>query len=80
MKDGKRLARLRASRSSVSPDELRTVLSDWGFELVSIHGSHYIYRHSALAEKVSVPYRRPLKPAYVRLALDAIDEVRDERK
>jgi predicted RNA binding protein YcfA (HicA-like mRNA interferase family) len=76
VRDRKRLARLRANKISVSPEELETVLLDWGFELRGGTGSHRVFRHPKLRERVSVPYRRPLKPAYVRLALDAIDRVR----
>jgi predicted RNA binding protein YcfA (HicA-like mRNA interferase family) len=76
MRDEKRLARMRVSRNSVSPEELETVLLDWGFVPNPGHGSHRVFRHPALAEKISIPYRRPLKPAYVRLALAAIDRVR----
>lgn len=76
MKDEKRLARLRAGKASVSPAELAQVLRDWGFELQSVHGSHHVYRHDNLERKVTIPYRKPVKPAYVRLALAAIDEVR----
>ena len=61
----------------MSPEELEAVLTDWGFELQSIKGSHRVYRHPAWRETVSIPYRRPLKPVYVRLALAVIDEVRE---
>jgi predicted RNA binding protein YcfA (HicA-like mRNA interferase family) len=60
----------------VTPQELDTVLRDWGFELQSVAGSHHVYRHLG-GEKLSIPYRRPLKPAYVRLALAAIDRIRN---
>lgn len=75
MKDEKRLARLRQSQASVSPEELESILGDWGFELQSVSGSHRQYRHRT-GEKLSIPYRRPLKPVYVRLALAAIDRAR----
>jgi hypothetical protein len=33
---------------------------------VNIGGSHVVFEHPAVAEAVSVPARRPIKPVYVR--------------
>lgn len=71
----RRVERLRRSQTDVSPEALRTALEGAGFWLERVTGSHWQYRHSALVEKVVVPYRRPVKRAYVRNALEAIDEV-----
>ena len=71
----RRIERLRRSQTDVSPEELRTALGWFGFELERVTGSHWQYRHPALFEKVVIPYRRPVKPVYVRDALKAINEV-----
>ena len=71
----RRIERLRRSQTDVSPEQLRTALEWAGFELVRIMGSHYHYRHPAFPRPLSIPYRRPVKRAYVREALRAIDEV-----
>ncbi len=71
----RRIERLRRSQTDVSPEALRTALEWFGFELERTTGSHWQYWHPALVEKVVVPYRRPVKPVYVRNALKAIDEV-----
>lgn len=71
----RRIERLRRSQTDVSPEQLRTALESVGFTLEGITGSHWRYGHPALQRKLVIPYRRPLKPAYVRDALKAIDEV-----
>ena len=75
MRRERRIERLRRSQTDVSPETLRTALEWFGFELERITGSHWQYRHPTLVEKVVIPYRRPVKRAYVRDALKAIDEV-----
>lgn len=71
----RRIERLRRSQTDVSPEQLRTALESVGFELVRILGSHYHFRHPAFPRLLSIPYRKPVKRAYVRDALRAIDEV-----
>ena len=74
----RRIERLRRSQTDVSPEQLRTALESVGFELVRTQGSHVHYRHPAFPKLVSIPYRRPVKAAYVREALKAIDEVMND--
>ena len=74
----RRIERLRRSQADVSPERLRRVLESVGFELIRSQGSHYHYHHPALLELVSIPYRRPVKPVYVRKALKAMDEVMND--
>jgi predicted RNA binding protein YcfA (HicA-like mRNA interferase family) len=74
-KQDRQLARLRQARNNVRPEELRAVLERYGFELRSVRGSHWIYKHPQLARRLAIPYRRPLKPIYVTQAVHAIDEV-----
>lgn len=71
----RRVERLRRSQTDVSPERLRSALEWAGFTLVRVKGSHYHYRHPALPELISIPYRRPVRRVYVRQALRAIDEV-----
>jgi predicted RNA binding protein YcfA (HicA-like mRNA interferase family) len=74
-KRDRQLERIRRATTDVRPEELRTVLGRYGFELRSVHGSHWIYKHPGLARRLAIPYRRPLKPIYVQQAINAIDEV-----
>jgi acyl-coenzyme A synthetase/AMP-(fatty) acid ligase len=39
-------------------------------------GSHVIFEHPAVAEALSVPARRPIKPIYVMRFVRLIDAVR----
>lgn len=40
-------------------------------------GSHFRIAHSKLAEKLTIPYKRPVKPVYVRHFVAFIDRLRD---
>jgi predicted RNA binding protein YcfA (HicA-like mRNA interferase family) len=39
-------------------------------------GSHVVFEHPRLAEALSVPARRPIKPVYIRRFVALIDAVR----
>jgi hypothetical protein len=39
-------------------------------------GSHVVFEHPAVAEALSVPARRPIKPVYVRRFVRFIDALR----
>ena len=71
----KRLRKLRQNPKNVSFDDLRTVLEDFGFELVRSSGSHHSFNIVIDGEPrlFVVPYRRTVKPVYVREALRLID-------
>jgi hypothetical protein len=38
-------------------------------------GSHYKVAHPRMAEKLTVPYKRPIKPVYIRKLVAFIDAV-----
>jgi hypothetical protein len=39
-------------------------------------GSHYKIAHPSLAEKLTIPYKRPIRPVYIRRLVAFIDAVR----
>lgn len=39
-------------------------------------GSHYKVGHRAVREKLAVPYKRPIKPIYIRRLVALIDQAR----
>jgi hypothetical protein len=41
-------------------------------------GSHYKVGHSRLAEKLTIPSKRPIKAVYIRRLIAFVDKVRDE--
>jgi hypothetical protein len=42
-------------------------------------GSHYKVAHPLMAEKLTIPYKRPIKPVYVRKLVAFIDAVRKKQ-
>ena len=39
-------------------------------------GSHYKIAHPKIAEKLAVPYKRPIKPVYIRMLVAMVDKIR----
>jgi predicted RNA binding protein YcfA (HicA-like mRNA interferase family) len=73
----KRLQRLRQNPKNVSFDELKQVLEDYGFEHVRTAGSHhtFIAQTAGYDWRLTIPFNRPIKQAYVMQALTAIDQI-----
>lgn len=73
----KRLAKLRQNPKTISFAALKQVLEDYGFEHIRTSGSHHTFI-TVIGERdwrLTIPFRRPVKPPYVRAALKAIDEI-----
>lgn len=73
----KRLERIRQNPNNVSLDDLRRVLEDYGLEYRQTVGSHYTFSYILNGESklFVVPFRRPLKPVYVKRAIKLIDQI-----
>jgi predicted RNA binding protein YcfA (HicA-like mRNA interferase family) len=73
----KRLRKLRQNPKNVSLEELSQVLTDFGFWLDTVNGSHHVFRNSLQnkAWKLTIPFRKPVLAIYVKQAIVAIDEV-----
>lgn len=41
-------------------------------------GSHYKVAHPRIAEKLTIPFKRPIKPIYIRKLVAFIDAVRSQ--
>jgi hypothetical protein len=39
-------------------------------------GSHYKVAHPRMTEKLTIPYKRPIKPVYIRKLVALVDSVR----
>lgn len=76
-KRDKRLQRLKQNPKNVAFDELKQVLGDYGFEHVRTAGSHHTFIAQAFGSdwRLTIPFNRPIKQAYVIQALRAIDEI-----
>lgn len=57
-------------------DALQLVAATFGINLRKPGGSHVYFTHPAVAEGVSVPAHRPIKPVYVRALVRLVDRVR----
>jgi predicted RNA binding protein YcfA (HicA-like mRNA interferase family) len=60
------LARMRANPRDWRIASLEAVAAAHGVNIRKPGGSHVVFEHPAVAEAVSVPARRPIKPVYVR--------------
>lgn len=59
--------------------QLQTVARKLAVECRCEGGSHHVFSHPAVAEIVSVPAHRPIKPAYVRQFVALIDKVKESQ-
>ncbi|MFN8448646.1 MAG: type II toxin-antitoxin system HicA family toxin [Anaerolineae bacterium] len=57
------------------------VLEDYGFEYRQTVGSHHIFSYflGGQSKLLVVPFKRPLKPIYVKRALKVIDQIIQEQ-
>ena len=77
----KRLDRIRQNPNSVSLNDLQRVLEDYGFTHEHTVGSHYTFSIliKGRTHLLVVPFRRPVKPIYVKKALRLIAAVIEAR-
>jgi len=72
----KTLEAMRASPLDWRIEDLEAVARAFGINLRRPGGSHVYFTHPRVREGVSVPARRPIKPAYVRVFVRFVDRVR----
>ena len=77
----KTLEQMRANPRDWRIESLESVAAAFAVNVRKPGGSHVVFEHPAVAEALSVPARRPIKPVYVRRFVGLIDAVRgsDER-
>ena len=73
---GKTLSAMRANPRDWRIGSLETVAAAHGVNIRKPGGSHVVFEHPAVAEAISVPARRPIKPVYVRRFVVFIEAVR----
>ena len=56
-------------------DDLKTVAQRIGMRVRESGGSHVGFSHPSSATVLTVPARRPIKPVYIRMFVDLVDEV-----
>jgi len=70
------LDRMRSNPRDWRIASLETVATAHGVNIRKPGGSHEVFEHPGVAEAISVPARRPIKPVYVRRFVAFIEAVR----
>ena len=60
-------------------EQLQTVARQFGVAVRCDGGSHHVFSHNAVADIVSVPAHRPIKPVYVRQFVALVDKVKESQ-
>jgi hypothetical protein len=71
----KTLVEMRANPRDWRIGSLEAVAAAHGVNVRKSGGSHVIFEHPGVAEALSVPARRPIKPVYVRRFVAFIEAV-----
>jgi hypothetical protein len=72
----KTLDAMRANPRDWRIEKLEAVAAAYGVNVRKSGGSHVVFEHPGVAEAVSGPARRPIKPIYVRRFVAFIEAVR----
>lgn len=57
--------------------QLQTVARQFGIECRHDGGSHCVFSHPAVADTVSIPAHRPIKPIYIRSFTGLVNKVKE---
>ncbi|WP_107220044.1 hypothetical protein [Thauera aromatica] len=60
-------------------EQLQTVARQLGMAVRCEGGSHHVFSHEAVADMLSVPAHRPIKPVYVRRFVALVDKVKESQ-
>jgi hypothetical protein len=74
-----RLDRMRRNpRADWTIGDVEAVCREYGIECrpSKSGSSHYKVKHPAVAEVLTVPFKRPIKPVYIRKLVEFIEKVR----
>ena len=71
----RRLRRARQNPKNVRFSELVRIYEDHGFTVRPGRGSHYVAKLPGTPIREVIPRQNPMKPRYVKKALDIIDEI-----
>lgn len=74
----KLLERMRRNpRDDWKMENLLTIARRLKIEVRNSDGSHHVFSHPAVEEDVTVPYKRPIKPIYIKKFLALVDAVKE---
>ena len=66
----KLLKNIKNNPKNVSYDDIKRLLNLYGYELISIRGSHHKFERNG--ESVIIPYHKPIKEIYVKQVIERI--------
>jgi len=67
----------RNSRADWTMENLLTIVRRVGIEVRNSDGSHHVFSFPGVEEDLTVPYKRPIKPVYVKKFLALVDASRE---
>ncbi len=74
----KLLERMRRNpRGDWTMDNLLTIARRMNIEVRNSDGSHHVFSFPGVEEDVTVPYKRPIKPVYIKKFLALVDAARE---
>lgn len=74
----KLLERMRRNpRGDWTMDNLLTIARRMNIEVRNSDGSHHVFSLPGVEEDVTVPYKRPIKPVYIKKFLALVDAARE---
>jgi len=73
------LAKMRANPRDWSMETLLSLAVFYGVEVRHDGGSHYVFTDSVSGDSLTVPFKRPIKPVYVRRFVEIIDAIRKRK-
>jgi hypothetical protein len=73
----KLLAAMRQNPKDWGMAKLLTVAKQYGIEVRSTGGSHYVFSHSSVRDPLSVPAHRPIKAIYIKRFVALIDQIQE---
>ena len=60
-------------------EQLQTGARQFGVAVRCEGGSHHVFSHAVVADIVSIPAHRPVKPVYVRQFVVLVDKVKESQ-
>jgi len=67
----------RNPRGDWTMDNLLTIARRMNIEVRNSDGSHHVFSFPGVEEDVTVPYKRPIKPVYIKKFLALVDAARE---
>jgi hypothetical protein len=74
----KRLERMRLNSNGWTISDIESLCREFGIACIASRsgGSHHKIAHPSQREILTIPFKRPIKPVYIRKLVDFIDAVR----